>query len=77
MEFSNGATIAMLVMCKRLLNFYLLLGIDAITAKGNACIMHFGGVKFKEIFPNIIVLYANGADFSTKVDEHWRIWVKA
>lgn len=77
MESNNGATIAMLVICKRLLNFYLLLVINAILAQGDACIMHFGGVKFKEIFPIIIVLYANGADFSTKLDEHWRIWVRA
>lgn len=73
MESNNGATIAMLVMCKRLLDFYLLLCINAIKVQGGACIMHFGGVKFKEILPIIIELYASGADFSTKLDKHWRI----
>lgn len=73
----NTATIDVLVMQGKSLDFDLLLSIDAIKALGGVRITQSGSVKFEETSPVCAELRVNKSDFSVKFNVRQGVWVAA
>lgn len=73
----NTATIDVLVMRGKPLDFDLLLGIDAIKALGGVRITQHGSVEFEKPWSVCAAIRISEADFSVKFNERQGVWVAA